>query len=61
MATHHLKRDIAVILVIKLGIVIMAALFIFGPAQRPRIDSDTMRNQILNKPLFDGHEGSLAR
>jgi hypothetical protein len=61
MATHHLKRDIAVILAIKLGIVLAAALFVFGPGQRPHIDRDTMRNQILSKTLSYGNDGSLAR
>jgi hypothetical protein len=36
MATHHLKRDIAVILAIKLGIVLMAALFVWSSVYRKR-------------------------
>jgi hypothetical protein len=61
MATHYLKRDIAVILVIKLGIVLVAALFVFGPGQRPHIDDDSVRNQILSKSFIEGNDGSLAK
>jgi hypothetical protein len=61
MATHHLKRDIAVILTIKLGIVLTAALLVFGSGQRPRIDGDTMRNQILSKSFIDENDGSRTR
>jgi len=43
----HLKRDIIVILSIKLSIVLIAAVFVFGPTQRPRIDSETIDRQIL--------------
>jgi hypothetical protein len=59
MATHHLKRDIAVILAIKLGIVLMAAVFVFGPGQRPQINGDSVRNRILS--IIDGKDGSLTR
>jgi hypothetical protein len=61
MATHHLKRDIAVILAIKLGIVLMAALFVFGPGQRPHISGDSVRSRILSKSFIDANDGSLTR
>ena len=35
-----LGRDIAVVIAVKLVVVVAAAVFLFGPAQRPRVDAD---------------------
>jgi hypothetical protein len=48
MASQNLKRDITVILSIKITIVLLAALFVFGPRQRPQIDGNAVDHQILN-------------
>jgi hypothetical protein len=48
MTTHKLKRDIIVILLIKLSIVLLAAWFVFSPRQRPQIDGNALDRQILN-------------
>jgi hypothetical protein len=48
MTSHNLKRDIVVILAIKISIVLMAAFFVFGPRQRPQIDINALQHQILN-------------
>jgi hypothetical protein len=48
MTTHRLRRDIIVILSIKLSIVLLAAWFVFSPRQRPRIDTNALDRQILN-------------
>ena len=45
---RNLKRDITVILSIKVSIVLLAAFFVFGSHQRPRIDDDALNHQILN-------------
>ncbi|WP_291577078.1 hypothetical protein [Bradyrhizobium sp.] len=50
MTTHKLRRDIIVILSIKLAIVLLAAVFVFGPRQRPLIDGNALDRQILNRP-----------
>jgi hypothetical protein len=50
MTSHNLKRDIIVILSIKLSIVFAAALFVFGPNQRPRVDINALQHRILNDP-----------
>jgi hypothetical protein len=47
---RNLKRDIIVILSIKLSIVLAAALFVFGPHQRPHVDIDAIQHRILNLP-----------
>jgi hypothetical protein len=48
MTTHHLRRGIITVVLIKISIVILAALFVFGPRQRPLIDSNALNHQILN-------------
>jgi hypothetical protein len=48
MTMHKLRRDIIVILSLKVLIVLMAALFVFGPRQRPLIDSNAVDRRILN-------------
>ncbi len=48
MASQNLKRDITVILSIKITIVLLAALFVFGPRQRPQIDGNAVDHRILN-------------
>jgi hypothetical protein len=48
MTTHHLRRGIITVVSIKISIVILAALFVFGPRQRPLIDGSALNHQILN-------------
>lgn len=47
MATRSLKRDIIVILSIKITIVLFCAAFIFGPHQRPQVSVDAASVRIL--------------
>jgi hypothetical protein len=47
--TRTLRRDIIVILSIKLTIVLLAAFFVFSPRQRPLIDGNALDRQILNR------------
>ncbi|MBX9710200.1 MAG: hypothetical protein K2X60_04130 [Xanthobacteraceae bacterium] len=61
MVRQQLKRDIAVIVSIKILIVIGAALFVFGPRQRPHIDSGTVRGQMLNESIPDSNNRSLSQ
>lgn len=39
MLKNPLARDVTVVLVVKTMIVIAAALFVFGPSQRPAVDA----------------------
>ena len=48
----NLRRDIVIILSIKMSIVLAAAIFVFGPGQRPRID-----NAVLNGHILDNVSG----
>jgi hypothetical protein len=61
MVKQQLKRDIAVIVSIKILIVIGAALFVFGPRQRPHIDDGIVRSQILNESTPDQNNRSLSQ
>jgi hypothetical protein len=47
-AMTHLKRSIITIVLIKTSIVLLAALFVFGPNQRPKVDRNALIHQILN-------------
>jgi hypothetical protein len=48
MTTHNLRRSIVAIMLIKASIVLLAALFVFGPHQRPLVDGRALDRQILN-------------
>jgi hypothetical protein len=48
MTPHHLRRGIITILSIKISVVVLAALFVFGPRQRPQIDGGALDRRILN-------------
>lgn len=48
MTTRNLRRDIIIIMSIKASIVLLAALFVFGPRQRPQIDGNALDRQILS-------------
>ncbi len=61
MIKRQLRRDIAVIVLIKILIVIGAALFVFGPRQRPHIDDGTVRGQMLNESIPDSKNRSLSQ
>ena len=50
MISNSLRRDIIVILSIKLSIVLIAALFVFGPGSRRQVDVNAVQHRILNHP-----------
>ncbi|HVV40447.1 MAG TPA: hypothetical protein VHC94_05220 [Nitrobacter sp.] len=46
--THRtLRRDIVVVIAIKLVIVLSAAFFVFGPHQRPQVNDRAVESVIL--------------
>ena len=51
-----LRRDIVVVLSVKTAIVLVCALFVFGPHQRPRITAEAASHQILNEPTGSRQE-----
>ena len=48
MPTHPLTRDILIVLAIKLTVVIAAAMFVFSPAQRPKIGADSVATRLID-------------
>ncbi len=48
MTTSGLGRSVVVVLSLKVFVVLLAALFVFGPGQRPKINDDALNRQILN-------------
>jgi hypothetical protein len=46
--SKNLRRDIIIILSIKMSVVLAAAIFVFGPDQRPRIDDTALDRHILD-------------
>ena len=47
MSRHPLVPEVTIALAIKLFIILAAALFVFSPKQRPRIDAEGMREQLI--------------
>jgi hypothetical protein len=50
MFRNPLTRDVTVVLVIKTLIVIAAALFVFGPGQRPHVDAAAIQALFASSP-----------
>lgn len=50
MLKHPLAREVAVVVAIKTALVVAAALFVFGPKQRPVVDPDSVRMLLLVEP-----------
>jgi len=47
MSRHPLVPEVTLALAVKLFIILAAALFVFSPQQRPRIDAEGMREQLI--------------
>ena len=48
MPKHPLTRDLIVVLIIKLTVVIAAAMFVFSPGQRPKIGVDSIATRLID-------------
>jgi hypothetical protein len=48
MFRNPLARDVTVVLVVKAMIVIAAALFVFGPSQRPVVDASAIDARLTS-------------
>jgi hypothetical protein len=47
MSRHPLARQVAFAVVVKLMVILAAAVFVFGPGQRPRIDAASVRERLI--------------
>jgi hypothetical protein len=61
MVRYRLKRDIAVIVSVKILIVLCAGLFVFGPQARPHVDSASVRDLMLRNSLPGPSNGSFPQ
>jgi hypothetical protein len=59
MLSLRLKRDIAIIVSIKVLIVLGAAVFVFGPSARPHVDDISVRDRLLDNSVSPA--GSLSK
>ena len=59
MFRDRLKRDIAVIVAIKILIILCAGLFVFGPGARPHVDSTSVHDQMLRNFPSDQNNGNF--
>jgi hypothetical protein len=50
MPTRLLARDVLIATAVKLTVVIAAALFVFGPGQRPKIDAGGVAARLIGAP-----------
>jgi hypothetical protein len=49
MFTSNIVHSVAIILAIKAAIILLAAIFVFAPSQRPRIDHNAIERHILGE------------
>jgi len=47
MSRHPLAREVAFAVAVKLMVILAAAVFVFGPGQRPRIDAARVRERLI--------------
>jgi hypothetical protein len=47
MPKHSHTRDVVIVITIKLVVVIAAALFVFSPGQRPKLDAGTIATRLI--------------
>lgn len=58
MAVSGLRRSLTIVLTIKIAVILMAAIFVFAPSQRPRIDARALDRQFLD-PENSANQGRL--
>jgi hypothetical protein len=47
MSHHPLVPEVTFALAVKLIVILAAALFVFSPGQRPRIDAESMQERLI--------------
>jgi len=58
--SHPLTREVAVVVALKLMLVLAAALLVFGPGQRPRIDVGAVESRLIGTPDVHSHLRNIA-
>lgn len=59
MRRHPLVPEITLALAVKLAVILAAALFVFSPGQRPRIDSTRMEERLIGTAPEDSQPRSI--
>jgi len=61
MPKHSLTRDVAIVFAIKLVVVTAAALFVFSPGQRPKLDAGTIATRLIGTDAGSPQQRKLER
>jgi hypothetical protein len=56
MFQNRLTREVAVVVAVKTVIVLLAAFLVFGPRQRPTIDSAAVERHLMAQPDLSAAE-----
>ena len=56
MAASGLRRSLTIVLTIKIAVILGAAIFVFAPSKRPRIDAGALDRQFLD-PTNSANQG----
>ena len=60
MLKPSLARDVAVVTAIKMIVAIAAAVLIFGPGQRPRMDADIVTARVIGSADAHANARTIA-
>ena len=60
MPKHPLALDVLVVVAAKLLVVIAAAIFVFGPGQRPKIDAGSIAMRLIGAPDVSPQPGNSS-
>ena len=60
MPKHPLALDVLVVVAVKLLVVVAAAIFVFGPGQRPKIDAGSIAMRLIGAPDVSPQPGSSS-
>jgi hypothetical protein len=58
MQRNALARDILIVVAVKFALAIAAAMFLFGPHQRPRIDASGIATRLMDVPSIGRQSGN---
>lgn len=61
MSKSRLGRELILVLLIKAIVIGLAAIFVFGPSQRPRIDATEVEAHLLDTPETAAAKPSLSK
>jgi hypothetical protein len=61
MSRHPLLPEVTIALAVKLIVILAAALFVFSPKQRPRIDAASMQERLIGAPTANPQPRSILQ